>query len=700
MVLRNFIKISLVFGAWVHAVDYEADVVIYGGTSAAITAAVQVKKMGKKPIVVSPDQHLGGLSSSGLGWTDSGKKEAIGGLAREFYHRVWRHYQSVDSWTWQKMEEYGNRGQGAPAIDGERRTMWIFEPKVAEGIFESWIVEHDLEVIRGEFLDRDKGVEMNGTEILSISTLSGNKFSGKAFLDCTYEGDLMAASGVSYFVGREPNSQYGETLSGVQTQNARSHQFEGKVDPFVVEGDPSSGLLARISDQPPGEEGSGDRKMQAYNFRLCLTQVEANRVPFPKPTNYDPMQYELLLRTLLMGSRHVFGKFDPIPNAKTDTNNHGPFSTDNIGMNYQYPEATYEERKEIIEEHESYQKGYFYFLCNDPRVPEDVRRKMSLWGLAKDEFQDNGHWPHQIYVREARRMIGKGVTTELHLRGKSETLHSIGMGSYTMDSHNVQRYVKKDKRGRSYVLNEGDVQVRPAGPYQISYDSVVPKAEECENLLVPVCVSSSHIAFGSIRMEPVFMILGQSAATAAAMAIEAEQTVQALDYSKLANRLMEDGQVLALKKETRESWGVGISPDKLKGVVVDGEEVEFQGEWSESSSLRPFVGTSYWHDGNGGKGMRSAKFPFVAEKDGLHEVKVSFVPSGNRAGKVIYEVLDENGLKNLEVDQRKGGSNDGIWYSLGSFVYEKGQEYSVTVLNKDTEGYVIVDAMQVIALAP
>ena len=680
--------------------DYTADVVIYGGTSAAMTAAVQVKKMGKKPIVVSPDQHLGGLSSSGLGWTDSGKKEAIGGLAREFYHRVWRHYQSVDSWTWQKMEDYGNRGQGAPAIDGERRTMWIFEPRVAETIFESWVVEHDLQVLRGEFLDRAQGVEMNGTQIISISTLSGNKFMGDVFLDCTYEGDLMASAGVSYFVGREPNSQYGETLSGVQTQNARSHQFEGRIDPFVVEGDPKSGLLARISDQPPGEEGSGDQKMQAYNFRLCLTQVESNRFPFPKPENYDSSQYELLLRTLLMGSRHVFGKFDPIPNAKTDTNNHGPFSTDNIGMNYQYPEASYQERTEIIKEHENYQKGYFYFLCNDPRVPEDVRKKMSLWGLAKDEFLDNGHWPHQIYVREARRMVGQGVTTELHLRGKQETLHSIGMGSYNMDSHHVQRYVKKDQQGRAYVLNEGDVQINPGGPYQISYDSVIPKPQECENLLVPVCVSSSHIAFGSIRMEPVFMILGQSAATAAVLVLEEDQPVQELDYTKLASRLLEDGQVLELKKKIREPWGLGISPASLKGVVVDGAGVELEGEWSESSSLRPFVGTSYWHDGNGGKGMRTAKFPFVAEKSGLHEVKVSFVPSGNRAGKVMYVVSDENGLNKLEVDQRKGGKKDTIWYSLGSFVYKEGKEYKVSVYNKDTEGYVIVDAMQVIALAP
>ena len=677
---------------------YSHDVVIYGGTSAAISAAVQVKSMGKTVVVVSPDKYLGGLSSSGLGWTDSGKKEAIGGVARDFYHRVWRHYQSVDSWRWQKMDEYGNRGQGAPAIDGDRRTMWIFEPHVAGLIFESWVKENELEVYRDEWLDREKGVNKEGAKIRSISTLSGNTYQGSVFLDCTYEGDLMASSGVSYFVGRESNSVYGESLSGVQIKRARSHQFKGRVDPFVIKGDPSSGLLARISDQSPGNEGEGDSKMQAYNFRLCLTQVEDNRIAFPKPDQYDPLQYELLLRTLIQDSRHVFGKFDPIPNAKTDTNNHGPFSTDNIGMNYLYPEAGYEERKEIILEHERYQKGYFYFLCNDPRVPEDVRNKMNTWGLAKDEFEYNGYWPHQIYVREARRMVSNFVITELNIRGKSETPRSIGMGSYTMDSHNVQRYVAKDENGMAYVQNEGDVQVNPGGPYQISYGSIIPKVNECSNLLVPVCVSSSHIAFGSIRMEPVFMILAQSAATAAVLAIEDEISVQEVPYPKLKERLKVDGQVLELARPNRVTSGRGIDPQKMSGLVVDGEQLSFEGEWVESTSLRPFVGYSYFHDGNGGKGMRSACFPFEAPKDGLHEIMVSYVASGNRAGKVRYEIKDEKKLASVLVDQRKKGSTDNLWHSLGSFVFEKGKKYDLKVYNEDTEGYVIVDAAHIIPL--
>ena len=682
----------------VTAASKDVDVVIYGDTSAAIASAVQVKRMGKTVVVVAPHVHLGGLSSSGLGWTDSGKKEAIGGIAREFYHRVWRHYQGPEAWSWQKKDDYGNRGQGSPAIDGDRRTMWIFEPKVAEMIFESWVKENEIEVIRDEWLDRKNGVKSENGKIISITTLSGNTYRGKMFLDCTYEGDLLASAGVSYFIGREANSVYGETLSGVQSKNAKKHQFSGMVDPFVKEGVPSSGLLARISDSGPGQEGSGDSKMQAYNFRVCLTQVEDNRLPFPKPDGYDASQYELLLRTLQMGSRHVFGKFDPIPNSKTDTNNHGPFSTDNIGMNYDYPDGSYEQRKAIVAEHEQYQKGYFYFLSNDPRVPEDVRERMSRWGLARDEFKDNGNWPHQIYVREARRMVGSFVMTELHLRDLKETPRSVGMGSYNMDSHNVQRYVAKDEQGRAYVLNEGDIQVNPGGPYEISYDSLIPKHGECPNLLVPVCISSSHIAFGSIRMEPVFMILGQSAATAAVLSIESGLDVQSLPYEVLKEKLLMDGQVLELERKNTFSYGEGIDPSSLSGVVIDDEKIKFSGEWIRSSSLRPFIGSSYHHDGNTGKGMRSAEFPFQVERNGLHEVRVSFLPHGNRAGEVRYEIDTAKGKQIVKLDQRRKSDGDNLWHSLGSFQFLAEQKYSVKVSNEDTEGFVIVDSARIIPL--
>ena len=521
-----------------------ADIIIYGGTSAAITAAVQAKKMGKSVIVVSPDVHVGGLSSGGLGYTDTGNKEVIGGLSREFYHRIYLHYQDPESWKWEEKSEYGNQGQGTPAIDGDARTMWIFEPHAAEGVFEDFITEYDIKVYRDEWLHRENGVTMDEGQIVSIETLSGKEFQGKMFIDATYEGDLMAAAGVSYHVGREANSVYDEEWNGVQVGVLHhSHWFKEDIDPYVVPGDPSSGLLPNISGEDPGKKGEGDKKVQAYNFRMSLSNHPDNRVPFPKPEGYDPAEYELLARVYEAGWDETFNKFDPTPNRKTDTNNHGPFSTDYIGMNYDYPEASYERRQEIIKEHENYQKGLMYFLANDPQVPQEVREEMSRWGLAKDEFTDNGNWPHQIYVREARRMIGDYVMTEHDVLGKRTVPKPVGMGSYTLDSHNVQRYVKPD----GFVQNEGDIGVHAPEPYSISYNALTPKASECKNLLVPVAVSSSHIAFGSIRMEPVFMILGQAAATAAAIAIEDEVSVQQVDYEKLKEQLLQDKQILTLK---------------------------------------------------------------------------------------------------------------------------------------------------------
>ncbi|MDX2430531.1 MAG: FAD-dependent oxidoreductase [Bacteroides sp.] len=521
----------------------KADVIIYSGTSAAVSAAVQLSRMGKSVIIVTPGKHLGGLTAGGLGWTDTGKKNAIGGLSREFYHRIWKHYENQDAWKWQDKAEYGNRGQGTLAIDKNKRTMWIFEPHVAEQIFENFIAEYKIPVYRDEWLNRETGVEIIDGEIESITMLSGRQFKAKIFIDASYEGDLMASAGVSYHVGREANSVYQETWNGVQTGVLHhKHWFNADISPYRIPGDPSSGVLPRVSMENPGIKGEGDHRIQAYCFRLCMTNHSENMTPFPIPDNYDPSQYELLLRVFQSGWREQFEKFDPIPNKKTDTNNHGPFSSDNIGMNYDYPEASYERRRQIIEEHRTYQQGLLYFMCNDPRMPEDVRLAMSRWGLAKDEFVDNDNWPHQLYIREARRMIGEYVTTEHDITGTVDTPQPIGMGSYTMDSHNVQRYIKPD----GFVQNEGDIGVAVKKSYKISLGSILPRREECTNLLVPVCVSSSHIAFGSIRMEPVFMILGQSAGTVAAMAIEKKIGIHDLSYDKVKTQLIEDSQVLEL----------------------------------------------------------------------------------------------------------------------------------------------------------
>jgi len=490
------------------------DVVVYGGTSGGVAAAVQTVRMGKTAIVIEPSQHLGGLSSGGLGATDIGNKAAIGGISREFYQRLGKHYGNEENWT--------------------------FEPKVAEATFETMLRELSIPVDRGERLDLEKGVVMEDGAITAIRMESGKEYRGKTFIDATYEGDLMAKAGVPYHVGRESNATYGETLNGVQTKQAKYHQFEVPIDPYVAPGDPSSGLLPHIQEEGPGEEGSGDHRVQGYCFRMCLTNDPDNRMPFPKPDNYDANNYELLLRYLQAGHWTVMNLSKDMPNMKTDTNNKGAFATDFIGGNYDYPDGDYATRERIIQAHKDYQQGLMYFLVNDPRVPQAVHDEMQQWGLPKDEFMDNAGWPHQLYIREARRMISDYVMTELDCVGTRKPEDAVGLGAYTMDSHHVQRYVQDGR-----VLNEGDVQVGGFSPYPIAYRSIVPSKKDCTNLLVPVCLSASHIAFGSIRMEPVFMVLGQSAATAAVQAIDSGAAVQDVDVKKLQERLLADGQVLA-----------------------------------------------------------------------------------------------------------------------------------------------------------
>ena len=418
--------------------------------------------------------------------------------------------------------------------------MWTFEPHVAEQVFRDLLKQSNVNVIFNAPLDRTsgQGVRTEGGRIVSLRTLDGREYLGAMYLDCTYEGDLMAAAGVPYQVGREGNAVYGETLNGVQLGSTK-HQFLRPVDPYVVPGDPASGLLPGVHAGPPGEHGQGDKRVQAYNFRLCMTDDPDNKVAWSKPERYDPSRYELLLRYLLAGQFDVINLSTPMPNRKTDTNNHGAFSSDNIGMNYDYPEGDDATRARIIQDHRDYQMGMMWFLANDPRVPESVRKRVARWGLSKDEFVHNDHWPHQLYVREARRMIGQTVTTEHHCRGTLKATDSVGMGAYNMDSHNVQRYVAVNRT----VFNEGDVQV-PVKPYPISFGAIVPKAEDCVNLGVPVALSASHIAYGSIRMEPVFMVLGQSAATAACLAIDGSNAIQKVPYADLRARLLADGQVL------------------------------------------------------------------------------------------------------------------------------------------------------------
>ncbi|MCS7465738.1 FAD-dependent oxidoreductase [Stieleria sp. ICT_E10.1] len=677
-------------GLAVAAEPTTSDVVIYGGTSAAVTAAVQVKQMGKSVVLVCPDKHLGGLSSGGLGWTDTGKKEVIGGLARDFYHRIYLEYQKPEAWKWQSQDSYGNKGQGNRAIDGENRTQWIFEPHVAEKVFEDYVGEYNIPVHRDRWLDRQSGVEVVDGKIVSIRMLNGETYRAKVFLDATYEGDLLAAAGVPYHVGRESSAQYGENWNGVQTGVLHHQHHFGNlppISPYQTPGDPGSGVLPRISADPPGEKGAADHRVQAYCFRMCLTDHPDNRVPFTKPDGYDPSQYELLARIYQAGWDQTFRKFDPIPNRKTDTNNHGPMSTDNIGFNYDYPDASYERRREIIREHETYQKGWLYFHVTDPRVPDEIRTKMQSWGLAADEFTDNGNWPHQIYVREARRMIGQYVMTENELQKRRATPKSVGMGSYSIDSHNVQRYITP----QGHVQNEGDIGVSTGGPYQISYDSLVPRRSDCTNLLVPVCVSSSHIAFGSIRMEPVFMILGQSAATAAVLAIENGTDVQDVRYEALQDRLVADGQVL--EYEGSDSGGAGLRPGDFSGVVLDNTSAKLDGSWQTSQANGPHFLTGYLHDSNTNKGNSRATFEIKLDA-GTYDVQLAYPANKNRATNVPVQVTHADGSDSLTLNQRNKPAIEDAFRSLGRFRFDAAQPARVVIGNQLTDGYVIVDAVR------
>jgi hypothetical protein len=449
----------------------------------------------------------------------------------------------------------------------------------------------------------------------------------------------------------------------------------------VKPGDPKSGLLPGIQREAPGEDGRGDRRVQAYNFRLCTTDVPANRVPWPKPTAYDPLRFELLLRNFEAGDHRA--PWHPIfmPNRKTDTNNNFAISTDNIGMNYDYPDADYATRAKIWQEHVDYQMGLMWTLANHERVPEKVRREFQRLGLARDEFGDNAHWPRQLYVREARRMIGAYVMAERNCLREVVVDDSVGMGAYNMDSHNVQRYVSKDGR----VVNEGDIQTR-SRPYPVSWRSLHPKASECTNLVVPVCLSASHIAYGSIRMEPVFMVMGQSAATAAAMAIDARVPLQALPYAALQARLVADRQVLDFASEPAPKAVPSIEKAKLPGVVVDDTEAERHGFTVESAAASPYIGAGYVHDGNAEKGTQRIVFRAKLPTPGRYEIRLAYTALPNRARNVPVRV----GEKALVIDQQKKPPIDGTWVSLG--VFENID--TVEISNRDTDGYVIADAVQ------
>ncbi len=495
------------------------DVVVYGATAGGVTSAIAAGRQGLKTVLLEPGRHVGGMATGGLSRTDVGRREVIGGLALEFYYRVGIRYE---------VQRFNNP------------VAWFYEPKVGEGVMVEMLRQAGVTLLYGHRLKESGGVSKEGAAIRRVAMENGETFDGRIFIDASYEGDLMAQAKVRYTWGREAMDQYGESLAGVRDRTPK-HQFSVEV-PARVDGK----LLPEISADPVGKPGQADRRVQAYNFRIIATNVPANRIPWPKPANYDPWRYEVLARNVVglaaeKGRAPVFHEMTliaPIPGGKADFNNQGAFSTDYIGKNYEYPEGSYATRARIWRDHVEYVQGYYYFLANDPRAPKELREEVRDWGLPKDEYLDTQNWPHQLYVREARRMTGEYVMLQKDLQTDLTKPDAIGMGSYNSDSHNVQRFIN----ARGFAENEGDMQV-PVKPYQIPYRVMLPKRAEVENLLVPVCFSASHVAYSSLRMEPQYMILGHAAGVAAKLAIRDSKPVQAVDVAELQALLRKQGAV-------------------------------------------------------------------------------------------------------------------------------------------------------------
>ncbi|MGE5106133.1 MAG: FAD-dependent oxidoreductase [Sphingobacteriales bacterium] len=637
------------------------DVCIYGGTSAGVIAAYTAAKMGKSVLLIEPGRHLGGLSSGGLGYTDIGNKYAITGLARDFYRRTGRHYGKFEQ--------------------------WIFEPHVAEKVFNEYIKNAGIPVL---YEYRIVKAEKNNGFIKQVvlenssapSTRTNKTIAAKMFIDCSYEGDLMTRSGVYYTIGRESNSTYKETYNGVQLMGG--HQFPDGIDPYKIPGDTSSGLLWGISEAKLSPDGTGDKKVQAYNYRICLTNDPKNRSPFTCPGDYDSTRYELLLRLFkaqpdkrALNDYFIFSK---MPNHKTDINNRGGFSSDMIGMNHDYPEASYTERAAIIKKHEAYTKGLLYFYSKDPRVPVELRNEMLQWGFPKDEYVDNGNWSPQLYIRECRRMIGAYVMTQANCEGREIVNDGAGMAAYTMDSHNCQRIVVN-----GMVKNEGNVEIGGFGPYPISYRSLIPNETECKNLYVPVCLSASHIAYGSIRMEPVFMVLAQSSAVAACMAIDKKQTVQQVDVKSLQAYLEQNPLMDGSTPE------VLVDNDDTKKVLISGDwKKEIRGGYGPSLLMTEPSDTE-----------KKVQFkPFIIAA-GKYAAYVYFPKTANASTQTHMIVFDGKTSKNIIIHKSEvqvEGQTSGEWVSLGTYALEKGIKSYVIVTNKSADGTVVADAVLFVPL--
>lgn len=528
------------------AADHRHDVVVYGGTAGGVVSAIAAAQEGASVVVLEPTGHIGGMVTGGLGWTDIGVQQSIGGLSRRFYQRVYEYYLQPGAWKHETRDAFLKRARGM--VNEADRVWWAVEPSVATAVLRQLAAEANVKIVTGQRL---KAVKKAGARIESLTTESGDTYAGRIFIDATYEGDLLAGARVPYRVGREGRADYGEELAGVVPEAwSTRKQWDVDLRPYGPDGK----LLFGVQDVARGRDGEGDRKVQAYNYRICLTDAPENRIPIPRPERYDASRYELLARYIsakgdainLTGPKGgSLLKIDGMPNRKTDINDGAPFSTDYIGANWDYPDGDLATRQRILADHVDYTKGLLYFLGNDERVPARIRQQLQRWGYPKDEYTANGHWTPQLYIREARRMVGDYVMTQHDLQQRREKPDSVGMGSYNADSHHLQRIVNAD----GFVRNEGNPNDRAMGhkAYEIPYRCLTPRRTDADNLFATFCVSATHMGFASLRMEPVFMILSESAGVAAVTAVKKNIAVQDVPIGPLQQQLVARGQRLRLK---------------------------------------------------------------------------------------------------------------------------------------------------------
>ncbi|HYF36148.1 MAG TPA: FAD-dependent oxidoreductase [Prosthecobacter sp.] len=657
------------------AVHAAADLVIYGGTPAGLSAGIAAAREGASVVIIEPTRWIGGLVTGGLTHTDKGKEETIGGLPREFFTRA-------------------AAKPGTP--------MWYAEPQTNMATFQVMLTEAGVKVITGQSL---QSITKTGTRITSLTTTDGATHEGSVFIDATYEGDLMAKAAVSYIVGRESSAQYGESLAGFHPMPIRPRTVEvmesdcpgiGGTGPSYIHGTPAS--IPALDDKgepifgvyradPKLKPGDADNLTQAYNFRICVTQRPDIFVPFPKPAHYDAARYELLARLIKAFPGIRFGRLfhlGKVAGDKYDLNAQGLFSTDYPGANTAYPDGDAATRARIWQDHIDYIQGMLWFLGHDERVPKALRDQTNSWGLCKDEFTDNNHWPYALYVREGRRMIGEYVMTQKDLQTDIFKDDSVGMGSFVIDCHIVQRIVAED----GTIRDEGSFQDAPALPYQIPYRSLTPKRTECENLLVPVCLSASHIAYCSLRMEPVYMALGHASGLAAVMAKKANTSVQAIDVPDLRKKLLDQKAVLELA-----SLANMVRSSQLPGIVMDDSEATTTGHWTGSAYGNPVNGSSR-HDENTDKGAKSITYTLKVPAAGRYEVRLSYAPAANRASNVPVTIQHAESTAKATLNQRKEPPIDKLFVSLGTFPFAPTKPAVITISTENTNGYVGADCVQ------